>query len=142
MFVSKYEVYTQYHPAEGGIYLHGLSLEESEEFCTDGAVLQTLRTQFYKEVDYYGIPRDSIRVEHKEWGDIFRASDEGVSIIFVYDFKSELVSNYHYDEDYGECEDYSSYVEVEENSPYQDRFCYKYVPESTKGIHERVPFYC
>lgn len=142
MFVSKYEVYAQYHPAEGGIYLHGLSLEDSEEFATDDAVYAMLEEMFYKELEYYDIPKSSVERTEKDWGYKLSVGNEEVSIVFVCDHKKPLTDNLHYDEDYGDCEDYWSWVEVEENSPYEDCFCYKYVPETVKGIHARVPYYC
>lgn len=142
MFITKYERYAQYDPAEGGIYIHGLSREETEEVRGEQEAKDMLKELFYKELEHYGIDANEVDVTEMDWGTRYTAGDEEVSIRFYLD-NGDLVSDRCTDESDGtEYEDYHSWVEVEENSPYVDCFCYKYIPESEEGIHERPAIYC
>lgn len=141
MFVTKYDIYSEYHPAEGGIYLTGRSVMDSEEVGTEANALNFLRGMFHKEMQEWGIPASAVNKDKHDWGTVFTASNEDVIISFFCSHEPMLGERSTDEYGFGH-EDYESYVSVVEKSRYVDRFRYEYVPESEKGLHEHPAFYC
>lgn len=141
-YVSEYQYYETWHPAEGGIWLGGKELLKSAEFTNKQEALEYLKNKFEAACTCFNITEDQILTDIKDYGYIKTIDNAEVVICFVYNESECLFENYSEDEDTGrEFEDYNSWLSVEpKDSGSKER--YSYIPESKEGLHAYIPLYC
>ena len=141
MFITKYERYEEWHPAEGGCTLTGYTAEKSYDVNSTDTVQGKLYFLFCEACRDFGVKEEDIRTERDEWGFKKLVGTEDVTIRLILDYKSPVIDEDSYVDDDGFTHEYyNSWLEVEENDRY-GRYA-KYIPETEKGIHERPAIYC
>lgn len=142
IYVTEYQYYEQWHPAEGGIWLGGREPLETKEFTDKQQVFDYLEKCFKEACEYFDIEESAIVTETKDYGYIKKAETESYFIFLKIDKELPLFENF-YEDDYGyENEEYHSYVYVEPRSKYHPEESFSFKPESKKGLHARIPMYC
>lgn len=139
MFITKYERYEQYHPAEGGCTLTGYTAIKSYEVTAQEANWKLYKL-FLDACRDFDVKRYDIEEERGEWGFVKRVSTEDITIKLVIDTTCLIDEDSYVDDDGFTHEYYNSWLEVEENDRY-GRYA-KYIPETKKDIHERPAIYC
>lgn len=140
MFITKYERYEEWHPAEGGCTLTGYTAEKSYEVTEQGANWK-LYQLFCDACRDFDVKEEDIRTERTEWGRKKLVSTEDVTIRLILEYKSPVIDEDSYVDDEGFTHEYyNSWLEVEENDC--DGRYVKYIPETEKGLHEHPAIYC
>ena len=137
MFITTYQVYHRWHPAEGGCMLRGNEIAESVEFNNEADARDYLKKVFSENCEYFKFEDEDIIVEQTEWGVRHSVDKDGVRMVLVLKEDKPLTEDYHVD-DYGdEYEDYNSYIIYRDE---EDEF--EVYPETVKGIHKEYAEYC
>lgn len=139
MFITKYERYEEWHPAEGGCTLTGYTAEKSYE-VTEQEANWKLYQLFRDACRDFDVKEYDIEETHNEWGFVKKVSTEDVTIKLVFDREGIIDEDSYVDEDGFTHEYYNSWLEVEEND--RDGRYVKYIPETEKGIHAHPAIYC
>ena len=139
MFITKYERYEEWHPAEGGCTLTGYTAEKSYEVTEHGANWK-LYQLFCDACRDFDVKQDDITETYTEWGFVKKVSTEDVTIKLVFDREGIIDEDSYVDEDGFTHEYYNSWLEVEEND--RDGRYVKYIPETEQGLHAHPAIYC
>ena len=143
LFITEYEIYKEWHPAEGGCILEGRKVVKSYEEADTSRALSRLLSIFYSACDWFGegIKFDKIKTEETVWGFTKSYVDKeiGVHILLVYDKYGYLCSNYVERDDGSISEDYSSFVLIHDNGLDYHSEIY---PETRMGLHTQYAEYC
>jgi len=142
-YVTEYERYKEWHPAEGGCILNGRKVIKSYEEADASRALSRLLSIFYSACDWFGegTKFEKMHTKETEWGFIKSYDDKeiGVHILLVYDKVNPLCANHEEQDDGPIPEDYSSFVLIHDNGLDYHSEIY---PETKIGIHERPAIYC
>ena len=143
-YISEYERYTTYHPAEGGIYISGLSHVDSAEYNSTKVAFLALMRIFKEALANLGITAEN--VVKNENGIITYKKDEYFVVCDYSGFKTGVLYEHEgeYDESDGEpLEECKAYVSIYKDARYVDEIERTvYMVESEKGIHEKPAIYC
>lgn len=138
MFITRYDSYKTWHPAEGGIMLTGKSMEESIEVNSKEEAFKVLEEKFTSALKEFDIPYTDCITIVRDNGFTKEASSDEVTIRLSIN-RDILFENYYEDEEGFANETCKCYLIID--SIYNDGLI-RYYAESEQGLHARPAYYC
>lgn len=142
IFITTYQKYRSWHPAEGGIWLTSMEMNSSEKVEGEVNAKLALEKAFNIACKQYGIDPTTIdRTPNVDNNGYHKNAHNDYVSIFLYINNEEPVVSGIQEDNWGETyEHYESWLDIDEKD--EDGNCYSVIPESEKGFHTRYPVYC